>query len=68
MNYSDRPWLHLYDDGMPHDIEPEFDTALAMFQAAVGRRPDMELVRYFDGVLTMAEVDRMTDALAVGLR
>jgi len=67
MQYSDRPWLHLYDEGMVHDIEPEFDTALTMFKAAAARHPDADLIRYFDGVLTMAEVDRMTDALAVGL-
>jgi len=68
MEYSDRPWLHLYDEGMAHDIEPEFLTALAMFQAAAAKFPDRDLTRYFDGALTMAEVDRMTDALAAGLR
>ncbi len=68
MQYADRPWLDLYDEGMAHDIDVEFDTALAMFKAAVASHPDAELIRYFDGVLTMAEVDRMTDAMAVGLR
>lgn len=65
--YSDRPWLALYDKGMAHDLEPEHETALAMFKAAAASNPDVEIVRYFDGTMTMAEVDRLTDALAAGL-
>ncbi len=68
MQYDDRPWLDLYDEGMPHDIELEFDTALDMFKAAAASHPDADLIRYFDGVITMAEADRITDELAVGLR
>jgi long-chain acyl-CoA synthetase len=65
--YHDRPWLALYDEGMPADIEPEYRNCLEMFQAAVGRAPDRPLVHYFDRALTVAEVDRLSDALAVGL-
>src|SRR5215207_4074064 len=67
MSYEDRPWLQQYDPGMPSDIEPEFDTALAMFRAAVARQPDGVLLQYFDHGLTVGEVDRITDALAAGL-
>jgi long-chain acyl-CoA synthetase len=67
VSYEDRPWLKQYDPGMPSDIEPEFDTALAMFRAAVVRRPDGVLLQYFDTALTVAEVDRATDALAASL-
>src|SRR5438105_5564 len=38
-----------------------------MFKAAARRQPDLPLLRYFDQVLTAAEVDRATDALAAAL-
>ena len=66
--YQDRPWLALYDDGLPADIDAEYGNCLEMFQAAVGRAPDRPLVHYFGRTLTVAEVDRLSDALAVGLR
>ncbi len=67
MTYEDRPWLVQYNAGMPSDIAIEFETALDMFRAAVERRPDLPLIRYFGRDLTAAEVDRITDALAAGL-
>jgi len=67
VSYEDRPWLPQYDPGMPSDITPEFDTALAMFRAAVARHPDGVLLQYFDHGSTMAEVDRATDAIAAAL-
>ncbi|WP_433289840.1 AMP-binding protein [Pseudonocardia sp. CA-142604] len=65
--YDERPWLPLYADGQPHDIEPEFTDALAMFRAAVGRNPDGDIIRYFDGRITLRELDELSDAFAVGL-
>ena len=65
--YDDRPWLSRYADGQPHDIEPEFDSALKMFAAAVAASPDAVLIRYFDGQLTAREVDELSDAFASGL-
>ena len=65
--YDDRPWLARYDEGQPHDLEPEFDSALAMFAAAVESSPDSVLIRYFDAELTVREVDRIADSFAVGL-
>ena len=65
---TQRPWLDLYDEGSPPDIEPEFDSALEMLAAAVARAGDRTAIRYFDAELSWAELDRMTDALAVGLR
>src|SRR4051794_16290972 len=52
---------------MPSDIDVEFDTALAMFRDAVARQPDTVLLQFFDRGMTVAEVDRATDALAAGL-
>jgi long-chain acyl-CoA synthetase len=63
-SYADRPWLQLYDEGKPSDIEVEHDTALAMFRAGVERAPQTALIRYFDTALTAAEVDELSDALA----
>lgn len=65
--YDERPWLTLYGDGQPSDIEVEFADALEMFRHSVKRAPESDLIRYFDARLTLGEVDRLTDALAAGL-
>jgi len=59
--------LARYSDGLPADIETEYGTLLELFRASVARAPDTEAIRYFDGVLTLAELDSASDALAVGL-
>src|SRR4051794_34069576 len=38
-----------------------------MFRDAVARQPDTVLLQYFDRAMTVAEVDRATDAIAAGL-
>ena len=38
-----------------------------MFRAAVERDPDGEIIRYFDGRLTLRELDELSDALAAAL-
>ncbi|MGQ0576136.1 MAG: AMP-binding protein [Pseudonocardia sp.] len=65
--YDERPWLARYGAGQPHDITPEFDDALAMFRAAADANPDGDIIRYFDGRITLRELDELTDAFAVGL-
>jgi long-chain acyl-CoA synthetase len=65
--YDERPWLHLYGEGQPHDITPEFPDALTMFGASVARNPDGDAIRYFDGRITYRELDELTDAFAVAL-
>jgi long-chain acyl-CoA synthetase len=65
---DERRWLALYDEGMPSDIKTEFTNGLEMFKAAVERAGDRPLIHYFGSSLTGHEVDRLTDALAVGLR
>jgi long-chain acyl-CoA synthetase len=65
--YDEKPWLPLYADGQPHDIEPEFTDALAMFRATVERNPDGDIIRYFDGRITVRELDELSDAFASGL-
>ena len=56
-SYADRPWLARYRDDYPTDIEAEYPNALAMFAAALDRAPETEIVRYFDGTLTLAQLD-----------
>jgi long-chain acyl-CoA synthetase len=65
--YTDRPWLARYSDGLPADLETDYGTLLELFAASVARAPDTEAIRYFDGVLTLAQLDAASDALAVGL-
>ena len=66
-SYDDRPWLARYGPGVPADLTPEFTDALSMFRAAVERAPDATAVSYFDGRLTLRELDEMSDAFAVAL-
>ncbi len=65
--YTERPWLSQYSEGRPADIEIEYDTMLDMFRASLARAPQTEIIRYFDGVLTMTDLDAASDALAVAL-
>ena len=65
--YTERPWLGRYGQGLPADITPEYGTVLELFQASVTRAPHAEAIRYFDGVLTLADLDSASDALAVAL-
>ncbi|MEU9734771.1 AMP-binding protein [Streptomyces sp. NPDC048002] len=66
-SYLRMPWLDQYHDGQHAGLEPEYHTMLDAFRAAADRAPDQAAVRYFDGVLTLAQVDRASDALAVAL-
>lgn len=64
--YDERPWLDRYGQ-QPPEIEPDHRNALEMFRAGLAQEPDGVAVRYFDGVLTRAELDAQSDALASGL-
>ncbi len=61
------PWLALYDADLPQHLHLEHSSALDMFRAAVAAAPDSSLIHYLDTTLTVADVDRMSDALAVAL-
>ena len=65
--YTERPWTRLYSDGRPADISQDYATMLDLFEASVTRAPDNIAIKYFDGVLTMADLDVRSDALAVAL-
>ena len=65
--YDDKPWLARYAPGQPAGITVEYDNAVAMFGATVARQPQADAIRYFDGRITFAELDALTDAFAVAL-
>ena len=65
--YTGRPWTKLYSDGGPPDITPYHSTMLELFSASVTRAPDNVAIKYFDGVLTLADLDGRSDSLAVAL-
>jgi long-chain acyl-CoA synthetase len=67
MPATEKPWLALYDKGMPADIDLEWRNALEMFKASVGRSPGAPLIHYLDSTITMSEVDDLSDSLACGL-
>lgn len=67
MSYADRPWLARYPAGTPADIAVEYETALAVFDAAVAADGERPLVHYFDATLTFADIDRAANALAAAL-
>jgi long-chain acyl-CoA synthetase len=62
--YRDKPWLARYRAGQPDSIAPEHGTMLEAFRASVARAPDLVAIRYFDGALTLADLDRASSALA----
>ena len=64
---NNRPWIAAYEDGQPADITAEFDDALALFRAAVQRAPERPALHYFDGTISYAELDALSDALAAAL-
>ncbi len=65
--YTDRPWLGLYRDGAPSDIEQDHATMLELFRATVARNSEAVAIRYFDTELTFGDLDTRSDALAVAL-
>ncbi len=65
--YGSKPWLARYSPGQPSSITVEYASALEMFRAAVERDPDGEIIRYFDGRITLSELDSLTDAFAAAV-
>lgn len=63
---DDRPWLALYPPGVDPDPAPAHATIPEAWAARVAAEPGRAAIRYFDGSLTASEVDRSSDALAVG--
>ena len=65
--YRDKPWLARYRAGQPDSITPEYGTMLEVFTASLARDPAAVAIRYFDGALTLGDLDRASSALAAVL-
>ena len=65
--YDNKVWLSQYPAGSEGNHEPAFDSALAMFAATVARTPDQDIIRYFDGRITVRRLDELSDAFAAAL-
>ncbi|MSQ67762.1 MAG: long-chain fatty acid--CoA ligase [Gammaproteobacteria bacterium] len=65
--YEQKPWLARYTPGVPADVQPNFRHALEMFRAARAKDPARTQIFYFEQAVSVAEIDRLSDAMAVVL-
>ncbi|WP_414505762.1 AMP-binding protein [Streptomyces sp. NEAU-L66] len=65
-SYQDKPWLAQLTDAQRAPVQPPPST-LHAFRTAVGRVPDRTALAYFDGRLTYAEIDALSDGVAAHL-
>ncbi|MGY1746558.1 class I adenylate-forming enzyme family protein [Blastococcus sp. SYSU D00695] len=61
------PWTALYPPGLPATTDGGYDSLVAAWRVRVERTPDAVAVAYFDGRLSVRELDEESDALAVAL-
>ncbi|MFE6688737.1 class I adenylate-forming enzyme family protein [Streptomyces sp. NPDC057743] len=61
--YEDKPWLAQLTDAQRAPVQAP-PSALHAFRAAVTRAPDRTALAYFDGRLSYAETDALSDGLA----
>ncbi|MFJ9850803.1 class I adenylate-forming enzyme family protein [Streptomyces sp. NPDC101150] len=65
-SYQDKPWLAQLNDAQRAPVQPPPST-LHAFRAAVRRAPDRTALAYFDGKLSYAETDALSDGIAAHL-
>jgi long-chain acyl-CoA synthetase len=63
-----RPWLDLYAPGQGADLAPQFTDMLTLFESSLAAAPDLPIVRYFDGGLSLRQLDQAAGALARALQ
>ena len=63
-----RPWLEIYDSGVPLMMVPRGSTIVSGFREAMCYDPQHIVIRYFDWSMTMRELDKASDSLAVALQ
>ncbi|UNT00901.1 AMP-binding protein [Streptomyces tubbatahanensis] len=64
--YEDKPWLAQLTAAQRTPVSPP-ETLLHAFRAAVGEVPERTALAYFDGRLTYAETDALSDGVAAHL-
>ncbi|MFI5048071.1 MAG: long-chain fatty acid--CoA ligase [Acidimicrobiia bacterium] len=62
--YASRPWVSEYDEAMLEPVEGLPDSPLELFRASADRHGERVALAYFDGRLTYAELDRLSDGVA----
>jgi len=67
MTATAKPWLHLYANGQSAEIQPQHADMLTLFEDAVARKPELSVLRYFDGSLSLRALDQAANALAQAL-
>ena len=63
----EHPWVAEYLVGIDGHRGVEHESIVQAWRARVAANPDRAALRYFDGIMTAAEVDRASDALAAGM-
>jgi long-chain acyl-CoA synthetase len=66
--YEERPWLSLYPDWVPPEVETGSATAIGDFKNSAKARPGAPAVYYFDHPISYGRIDRLSDALAAAFR
>src|SRR5512138_2905905 len=65
---SDFPWFKHYEPGLPHTLQPYPDcTMLDVVRDTVRERPHHTAVIFKGAKMTIAELERLTDALGAAL-
>ncbi|GAB7034505.1 AMP-binding protein [Streptomyces sp. NPDC021749] len=64
--YHDKPWLALLSDAQRAPVQPP-PSVLHAFRAAAHKAPDRTALAYFDGRLSYAETDALSDGIAAHL-
>lgn len=62
-----RPWLSVYGN-RPQRLEPCARDALTMFKKSLARSPSSTLIQYCGRILSLEDVDQLSDAVACALR
>ena len=65
---SQKPWLELYQDGVPAEVEWPDGPLDGLLSRAAQTYPDRRALVFFDHGLTYRELDRLVDQLAAGLQ
>ncbi|MBI5016541.1 MAG: AMP-binding protein [Deltaproteobacteria bacterium] len=66
--YETRPWLRIYPDHVPPDLDLPLKSALDDFITTASRYPEKPAVHYFDHTISFGEVDAWSSAFAAALK
>ena len=65
--YEKRPWLSLYPEGTPSDLEISDKTAIDIFEDTASKQPQAPAIHYFDSTITYGELNSLAESLAAAL-